>query len=63
VQVVPLAAPLVGEGALLGLLLLNLLLPCFYSGARDFFSQRVRLLECVLLLLSGWKWALHPVRG
>ena len=34
------------EGVLLGLLLLNLGLPCYYSGARDYLSRRIHQLEC-----------------
>ena len=45
-QVAPAWGPLVAEGVLLGLLLLNLGLPCYYSGARDYLSRRIHQLEC-----------------
>lgn len=44
-QVAPDWGPLVGEGVLLSLLLLNLSLPCYYSGARDYLSRRIHQLE------------------
>ena len=44
-QVAPEWGALVGEGVLLSLLLLNLSLPCYYSGARDFLSRRIHQLE------------------
>ena len=49
------------EGGLLCLLLLNLSLPCYYSGARDFLSRRIHQLEfgLMLLLLSDFLIAIE----